>query len=63
MSRHASPRGGFCFALAQVDVWRRAGAGNVGQLQRVLRGHTDLQSASELIDKKSTLRCRRFSMR
>jgi hypothetical protein len=41
----ASRAGGFCFAPAQVDIWRRAGAGDAGQLQLVLRGHTRLQSA------------------
>jgi hypothetical protein len=44
--------GGFCFAPAQVDVWRRAVAGGAGQLQRVLPGHTRLQSACELIKQK-----------
>jgi hypothetical protein len=30
----------------QVDIWRRVGAGGAGQL------HTDLQSASELIEQE-----------
>jgi hypothetical protein len=39
MSRHAFKCvAAFCFAPTQVDIWHRAGAGDAGQLQRVLRG-------------------------
>jgi len=31
------------FTQAQVDIWRRAGAGDAGQLQRVLCGQIHLQ--------------------
>ncbi len=43
ISRHALPPGGSLFYLAKVDVWQHA----AGQLQRVLRGNSSLQSASK----------------
>ena len=40
------------FAPAQMDIWRCAGAGGAGQLQRDLRGYSRRQSASELFDSR-----------
>jgi hypothetical protein len=42
-----------CFVPAQPNLWRCAGAGGAGQLQRVARGHIRLQSASELVKQET----------